>query len=131
MAPIKDVEESIIEGNVTINCSSSEKSATAYEEANDKISSTINPQIVKQNEPENQDITGDSDPNIVDWDGDDDTQNPYNWPTWLKVLNCGMISMLTFVTPLASCKKKPWQLKYRIMLTAWIYQPCLHQESPI
>lgn len=44
------------------------------------------------------------DPNIVFWDGDDDPQNPYNWPTWVKVFNCVLISALTFVTPLASCK---------------------------
>lgn len=42
------------------------------------------------------------DPNIVDWDGDDDPENPYNWPTWRKVVNCIIISLLTFVTPLAS-----------------------------
>lgn len=42
------------------------------------------------------------DPNIVDWDGDDDPENPYNWPSWRKVVNCAIISFLTFVTPLAS-----------------------------
>ena len=44
------------------------------------------------------------DENTVFWDGDNDPENPYNWPVWLKVLNCGLISGLTFVTPLASCK---------------------------
>lgn len=42
------------------------------------------------------------DENIVWWDGPDDPANPYNWPTWLKVLNCALISAMTFVTPLAS-----------------------------
>ncbi|ROV94317.1 hypothetical protein VMCG_08614 [Cytospora schulzeri] len=42
------------------------------------------------------------DPNIVWWDGPDDPANPLNWPAWRKVLNCGLISLLTFVTPLAS-----------------------------
>lgn len=41
--------------------------------------------------------------NVVWWDGDDDPHNPYNWPSWIKVLNCVLISALTFVTPLASC----------------------------
>lgn len=41
--------------------------------------------------------------NIVFWDGDDDPHNPYNWPRWVKVYNCVLISALTFVTPLASC----------------------------
>ncbi|KAI0105863.1 bicyclomycin resistance protein [Daldinia grandis] len=44
----------------------------------------------------------DSDPNIVWWTGPDDVENPYNWPTWRKVLNCGLISAMTFVSPLAS-----------------------------
>lgn len=43
-----------------------------------------------------------NDPNVVWWDGDDDPENPYNWPTWRKVANCVIISFLTFVTPLAS-----------------------------
>lgn len=45
---------------------------------------------------------GESDPNIVWWDGPDDPQNPMNWPSWRKVLTCFIISFLTFVTPLAS-----------------------------
>ncbi|XXH02925.1 hypothetical protein Hte_009315 [Hypoxylon texense] len=44
----------------------------------------------------------DSNPNIVWWDGPDDPENPYNWPTWRKVLNCGLISAMTFIAPLAS-----------------------------
>lgn len=36
------------------------------------------------------------------WDGDDDPENPYNWPMWKKYVNCGLISFLTFLTPLAS-----------------------------
>ena len=43
------------------------------------------------------------DENTVFWDGDEDPQNPYNWPTWLKVLNCVLVSSLTFLTPLGSC----------------------------
>ncbi|KAI1349158.1 cycloheximide resistance protein [Xylaria sp. FL0043] len=43
-----------------------------------------------------------NDPNIVWWDGDDDPENPYNWTTWRKFLNCGCISFQTFISPLAS-----------------------------
>ncbi|ROV94832.1 hypothetical protein VPNG_09298 [Cytospora leucostoma] len=43
-----------------------------------------------------------NDPNVVWWDGPEDPANPLNWPTWRKALNCGIISLLTFVTPLAS-----------------------------
>lgn len=44
----------------------------------------------------------DDDPNVIWWDNDDDPANPYNWPSWLKVVNCVLVSLLTFVTPLAS-----------------------------
>lgn len=46
--------------------------------------------------------TSEEEANIVWWDGPDDPHNPYNWPTWRKVMNCTLISALTFVTPLAS-----------------------------
>ncbi|KXJ87970.1 major facilitator superfamily domain-containing protein [Microdochium bolleyi] len=39
---------------------------------------------------------------VVWWDGDDDPQNPYNWPLWQKVVNCSLMSIMTFVTPLGS-----------------------------
>ncbi|VUC20114.1 unnamed protein product [Clonostachys rosea] len=42
-----------------------------------------------------------NDPNIVSWDGDDDPANPYNWKSWRKVVNCILISALSFLTPLA------------------------------
>ncbi|KAJ4397641.1 hypothetical protein N0V93_001874 [Gnomoniopsis smithogilvyi] len=44
----------------------------------------------------------DNDPNIVWWDGDDDPENPYNWSRLRRVSICILISLLTFVTPLAS-----------------------------
>ncbi|KAH8899174.1 bicyclomycin resistance protein [Thozetella sp. PMI_491] len=42
------------------------------------------------------------DANAVFWDGPDDPANPYNWPAWRKVVNCILISTLTFITPLGS-----------------------------
>lgn len=48
--------------------------------------------------------TDGSESDVVWWDSDTDPQNPYNWPGWRKLLNCFLISALTFVTPLASCK---------------------------
>ncbi|KAI0975118.1 cycloheximide resistance protein [Xylaria arbuscula] len=42
------------------------------------------------------------DPNIVWWDGEDDPENPFNWPTARKVLNVGCVSFQTFISPLAS-----------------------------
>jgi hypothetical protein len=38
------------------------------------------------------------DPNIVDYDGPDDPENPYNWSTKKKWTNGGLLSALTFVT---------------------------------
>lgn len=51
--------------------------------------------------PSNDD---DSESDVIWWDNDHDPQNPYNWARWRKVLNCVLISALTFVTPLASCE---------------------------
>ncbi|KAK3346579.1 bicyclomycin resistance protein [Lasiosphaeria hispida] len=45
--------------------------------------------------------TSEDEANVVWWD-ENDPDNPYNWPTWLKVLNCVFISALTLVTPLGS-----------------------------
>lgn len=39
---------------------------------------------------------------LVWWEGENDPENPYNWPNWQKYTNAGLISLVTFVTPLAS-----------------------------
>lgn len=52
--------------------------------------------------PDREDFSGDD--NVVWWDGPDDPENPYNWPTWRKSVNCGLVSAMTFISPLASCK---------------------------
>lgn len=48
-----------------------------------------------------------ADANVVWWDGPTDPANPYNWPVWRVTLNCGLISALTLVTPLASSMLAP------------------------
>ncbi|KAJ2894798.1 bicyclomycin resistance [Zalerion maritima] len=48
-----------------------------------------------------------NDPDVVWWDGPDDPENPMNWPAWRKMVNCGLISAITFVTPLASSMFAP------------------------
>lgn len=58
-------------------------------------------------DPEKGPEAGDADEddaNVVWWNGPDDPENPYNWPTWKKVVNCGLISAMTFVSPLGSCE---------------------------
>ncbi|KFY90078.1 hypothetical protein V498_06186 [Pseudogymnoascus sp. VKM F-4517 (FW-2822)] len=48
-----------------------------------------------------------ADPNIVGWDGPDDPENPMNWPRWKRAGNVTLVSMLTFVAPLASSMFAP------------------------
>ncbi|KAK8104330.1 bicyclomycin resistance protein [Apiospora kogelbergensis] len=43
----------------------------------------------------------DEDPNVVWWD-ENDPEHPYNWPRWRTVVNCLLVSIMVFVTPLAS-----------------------------
>lgn len=45
--------------------------------------------------------------NIVDWDGPDDPDNPINFSSFIKFTNVGIISALTFITPLASSMFAP------------------------
>ncbi|KAK6859668.1 hypothetical protein PG995_003304 [Apiospora arundinis] len=62
-------------------------------------------------EPEEQDpgsgteknpgASDDEDPNVVGWD-ENDPEHPYNWPKWRTVVNCTLVSLMVFVTPLAS-----------------------------
>ncbi|KAF1999682.1 MFS general substrate transporter [Amniculicola lignicola CBS 123094] len=42
------------------------------------------------------------DPNVVDWDGPEDPENPMNWPTSRKVVAIGIVSAIMFLSPLAS-----------------------------
>ncbi|TLD26513.1 hypothetical protein PspLS_05227 [Pyricularia sp. CBS 133598] len=51
--------------------------------------------------------SSEDDPNVVWWDSDDDPENPYNWPEWKKWVNCTFVSILTFLTPLASSISAP------------------------
>ncbi|ETI26009.1 hypothetical protein G647_02786 [Cladophialophora carrionii CBS 160.54] len=44
---------------------------------------------------------------IVDWDGDNDPENPLNWPSRRKAANIALLSCLTFVMPLASSMFAP------------------------
>lgn len=47
---------------------------------------------------------GHSDPNLVDWDGQDDPECPYNWPRWRIMTNASILSVMTFLVPLTSCE---------------------------
>ncbi|KAI2621531.1 MFS general substrate transporter [Hypomontagnella submonticulosa] len=47
------------------------------------------------------------DPNVVDWDGPTDLENPMNWPDSKKWLNISILSIMTLVTPLGSSMFAP------------------------
>ena len=46
--------------------------------------------------------TEESDPNLIDWDGPDDPENPMNWTFSRKVLSTGTMATLTLVITFAS-----------------------------
>lgn len=51
--------------------------------------------------------TSPKDPNIVDWDGPDDPNNPRNWTSRAKIANTSLVIVLCFLTPLASSMFAP------------------------
>ena len=50
---------------------------------------------------------GPVDPDVVDWNGDDDPEKPINWPAKKKWRNIFVISALTLLTPFASTMFAP------------------------
>lgn len=44
---------------------------------------------------------------FVDWDGDDDPENPYNWPVWQKAVFVSMMSFLTLSVYMGSAIYTP------------------------
>ncbi|OJJ51540.1 hypothetical protein ASPZODRAFT_127631 [Penicilliopsis zonata CBS 506.65] len=47
------------------------------------------------------------DPNIVGWEGDEDPANPMNWSATMKWTMTGIVSLITFIVPLASSMFAP------------------------
>lgn len=39
-----------------------------------------------------------NDPNVINWDGPDDPENPLNWPALKKWTNIAFLSAITFLT---------------------------------
>ena len=77
-------------------------STTAMEKDVEKGSGPAS--ISSINEPEEE---PEHDPNIVDFDGPDDPENPMNWKASKKWGMVGLISAITFLTPLASSQFAP------------------------
>ncbi|OCK73825.1 polyamine transporter 1 [Lepidopterella palustris CBS 459.81] len=62
----------------------------------------------QRNDIENRsEKTEHADQDIVDWDGPDDTEKPINWPPAKKWTIVGVLSAITFVSPLASSMFAP------------------------
>lgn len=41
---------------------------------------------------------------MIWWEGDDDPENPYNWPAWRTRTTAVVLTAMAFLIPLASCK---------------------------
>lgn len=57
------------------------------------VSHDTNPKEDNANDP-----TTNLDPNIVDFDGPDDLENPMNWPLSKKAIGTGIVSLITLLT---------------------------------
>lgn len=71
--------------------------------APDMDSSTVGPESEHEQDIETgldmrETKTNENDPNVVDWDGPDDLENPMNWSDKKKWLNVTILSIMTMVT---------------------------------
>ena len=60
------------------------------------------------------------DPNIVDWDGPDDPNNPINWSGKLKGANIAVIASITFLTQVVFQASSP---KHKMLIYSGQLQP--------
>ncbi|KAK3718324.1 hypothetical protein LTR37_005137 [Vermiconidia calcicola] len=90
--------ETVVDPGKKDGVTASSKSSEAGEHDLEKAE----PSTTTDGEPEEP-----RDPNVVDWDGPDDPQNPYNWPASKKWSNIAILSFLTLLTPLASSMFAP------------------------
>jgi hypothetical protein len=87
--------------------------ATAYEEAPEIPSPTrtsTSSDVEKQDERDANtgiEVGKGREPHIFTWNGPSDPQNPLNWSLRQKWSNLGIVSALTFITPLASAMFAP------------------------
>lgn len=60
------------------------------------------PPTCHEKRPDQENEGNESDEDNIVWWTENDPENPYNWPLWTKVINCALVSALTFISPLAS-----------------------------
>ncbi len=78
--------------------SSSSSSATAERADVEAQGATASKDDTGSLDKEKTDEQADNDPNVVDWDGSDDPENPLNWPSWRKVTTLGVVSFIPFLS---------------------------------
>lgn len=74
-------------------------------------------------------VEGLLDPNVVWWDKDNDPEHPYNWPRWRTMSNCFLISAMTFLTAIASCKSA--SALYATIVTSCALTPIQPSSHPV
>ncbi|KAI4209151.1 MAG: hypothetical protein LQ351_007903 [Letrouitia transgressa] len=72
----------------------SDHSTLTSKHENHNLQDQSSPTVISENLPK--------DPNVVDWDGPEDLENPLNWPTSKKLAAIAIVSMITMLSPLAS-----------------------------
>ncbi|XP_014561661.1 hypothetical protein COCVIDRAFT_22263 [Bipolaris victoriae FI3] len=66
-----------------------------------------NTNSISSGDDDDTEADDDRDPNIVDFDGPDDPENPMNWTAFKKWGTVSLVSAITFLTPLASSQFAP------------------------
>ncbi|TQB72955.1 hypothetical protein MPDQ_006380 [Monascus purpureus] len=79
-----------------------ESVSTLYDESKKDLKEAEDPRTAVENESRQ-----DQDSNTIWWDSDDDPENPMNWSSANKWANLGIISIITFIIPLASSMLAP------------------------
>ncbi|TGO14636.1 hypothetical protein BTUL_0050g00310 [Botrytis tulipae] len=80
---------------------------TTYQGASDAELGTATTAPDRDDENLTQQLRGPEPSNIVSWDSDTDPLNPMNWSNTKRWANTGVISVMTFSTPLASTMFAP------------------------
>ncbi|KAK1983780.1 major facilitator superfamily transporter [Colletotrichum cereale] len=80
-----------------------------YPRAYDPERATTGPESAGKSAEDTKDVVEETvqDPNMIDWDGPDDPENPMNWSMKLKWANVAIISTLTLHTALGSAMFAP------------------------
>lgn len=65
------------------------------------------------------------DPNIVDWDGPDDPENPLNWSAFRRWGTIALVAGITFLAPLGSSYIAPGVPEIMKEVSLLVYQPTI------